>query len=117
MQKVLLIAGVLAALSLSAFSAKAAGIPDPAEGRKFAQIECGRCHIIEPQKGKAPPKHVEGAAPAFHTIAYDLEMTADKIREALRLPHGTLVMYAFHGHNRRRSIFIDEPRPSLRQDT
>ena len=92
MHKVLLFTGFLAALC-SAFGlapAKAAGIPDPAEGRKFAQIECGRCHIIDLRKGKAPLAHVEGAAPAFQTMAYDPTMTADKIRETLRLPHGAM---------------------------
>jgi len=66
------------------------GVPDPVEGLKYAKTECGNCHVVNDQSGKAPPKKIEGAAPHFKTIAYDPEMTVEKIRETLKLPHGAM---------------------------
>ncbi len=71
-------------------SSHAASAPDPVAGRKFAQFECGTCHVVDVQKDKAPPPRVAGAAPHFKIIATDPAMTTDKIRSTLRLPHGSM---------------------------
>jgi len=76
--------------ALAPFSAIAAGVPDPVSGRKFAQIECGQCHVIEDRPGREPPPRQPGAAPDFVTLAYDPEMTLEKMRDSLRLPHGQM---------------------------
>ena len=68
----------------------AAGIPDPVEGKKFAQMECAKCHVVEERLGKVPPPKSPGAPPHFKTIAFDPEMTVDKIRESMKLPHGEM---------------------------
>lgn len=85
-----IVAAILCASIMGGSAGYAASVPDPAQGLKFAKIECGNCHVVEQEAGKMPPKRVEGAAPHFKTIAYDPEMTADKIRETLRLPHGAM---------------------------
>jgi len=81
---------VACALVAAASAAKAASVPDPVAGRKFAQIECGRCHVIDERPGKEPPPKVSGAAPPFETLAHDPDMTVDKMRQTLRLPHGAM---------------------------
>ncbi len=68
----------------------AASVPDPVSGKKFAQIECGRCHVIDEERGKTPPAKTPGAAPHFKTIAFDPEMSVEKIRDTLKLPHGSM---------------------------
>jgi len=89
MRKLLLRAVVIATMPLIA-PAFAAGIPDPVAGKKFAEVECGRCHVVDPLPGKAPPERIPGAAAPFKTMAFDPEMTVDKIRDSLRLPHGAM---------------------------
>jgi mono/diheme cytochrome c family protein len=89
-------ASVIALLALSAAAfgtANAAGIPDPALGYKLSQVECGNCHVVDPQPGKTLaelPAKSPGAALPFKAIAFDPEMTVDKIRDTLRLPHGEM---------------------------
>ena len=77
-------------IAASPMSVQAASAPDPVTGRKFAQVECGMCHFVEEQKGKMPPPRVAGAAPHFKIIALDPALTAEKIRQTLRLPHGSM---------------------------
>lgn len=77
-------------LAASAFVSTAMAAPDAAAGRKFAQVECGGCHVVVDKSKKAPPPREQGAAPHFRTIANDPNMTDDKIRETLRLPHGNM---------------------------
>lgn len=86
-----------ALLVLAAFpvltTAQAAGIADPQQGYKLAQVECASCHVIDPEPRKSladlPPRS-PGAAPHFKSIAFDPEMTPDKMRDILRLPHGEM---------------------------
>jgi mono/diheme cytochrome c family protein len=85
--RVILPALICAAVLLPMANAAA---PDPVSGRKYAQIQCGGCHVIAEKKGKAPPSPVEGAAPRFAVMARDPIMTPEKIRETLKLPHGSM---------------------------
>jgi mono/diheme cytochrome c family protein len=89
MRKIISVAAVLCAFA-APLPVMAAGVPDPVSGQKFAQIECGQCHIVEDRRDKAPPPRQPGAAPHFQTIAFDPEMTVDKIKDTLRLPHGEM---------------------------
>lgn len=84
---VAMIVGVIAAVTVTA---RGAPIPDPVAGKKYAQIECAGCHVINEKRGKRPPQREQGAAPYFSTIAHDPAMTAEKIRETLKLPHGSM---------------------------
>lgn len=90
MHKNLLLGLILLSAMSVASLVQAAGVPDPVSGKKFAEIECGRCHVIEEQAGKAPPARTPGAAPHFKTIAFDPLMTADKLRDKLKMPHGAM---------------------------
>lgn len=67
-----------------------AAAPDPVAGQKFARIECGGCHAVAEKPGKQPPPQAQGAAPHFATLARDPAMTEAKIRETLKLPHGSM---------------------------
>lgn len=67
-----------------------AAVPDPVAGRKFAQIECGGCHVIAEKDGKAPPPRIDRAAPRFAALALDPAMTPEKIRATLKMPHGSM---------------------------
>jgi len=87
MRVLIIAASVLALTSSPAF---AAGIPDPSTGKMVAQMKCADCHAITLKEGKEIPPRVQGKAPAFATIAHDPEVTADKLRETLRLPHGAM---------------------------
>lgn len=88
MRKTLMCSVAIVAAGLFASAAMAA--PDAAAGRKFAQTECGGCHVVTEKAGKAPPPREQGVAPHFATVARDPAMTDDKIRETLRLPHGNM---------------------------
>lgn len=79
--------GVIAAVTVTA---RGAPVPDPVAGKKYAQIECAGCHVITDKRGKRPPQREQGAAPHFSTIAHDPSMTAAKLRETLKLPHGSM---------------------------
>jgi mono/diheme cytochrome c family protein len=79
--------GIIAAVTVTARSAP---VPDPVAGKKYAQIECAGCHVITEKRGKRPPQREQGAAPHFATIAHDPAMTPEKIRETLKLPHGSM---------------------------
>ena len=78
------------ALAAVAVSTPASGAPDLGSGRKFARTECGGCHVVVAEKGKQPPPRTVGAAPHFVAIARDPAMTEAKIRQTLRLPHGSM---------------------------
>jgi mono/diheme cytochrome c family protein len=62
---------------------------DPAAGREVAKTECESCHVIV-DDGKQPADGTEGGAPDFAAIARDPEMTANHIRQLLKLPHGQM---------------------------
>jgi mono/diheme cytochrome c family protein len=88
MRKMINVAAVLC--TFAPLSVMAAGVPDPVSGRKFAQVECGQCHVVEDKRDKEPPPRQPGAAPHFQTLATDPEMTVEKMRDTLRLPHGEM---------------------------
>ena len=95
MRKHILIGLMFIAPALLSLSAQAAGFSNPPisnsmEGKKIAQTECVNCHVIENVRDKSPKPRAPGAAPYFRAIAFDPNMTPDKIRETLKLPHGEM---------------------------
>ena len=88
MRKNVVIALMVALPALVPLSSQAAGIADPMAGKKLAQMECVNCHVIENVSDKSAAPRTPGEAPYFRSIAF--EMTPDKIRETLKLPHGEM---------------------------
>jgi mono/diheme cytochrome c family protein len=90
MRNRILMSLMIALPAMIPLSSQAAGIPDPAEGKKLAQMECVNCHVIENVADKSTAPRSPGEAPYFRSIAFDPKMTAEKIRSTLKLPHGEM---------------------------
>ncbi len=90
MRKNILMSLMFVLPALLPVSSQAAGIPDPSEGKKLAQMECVNCHVIENVADKSTTPRSPGEAPYFRSIAFDPKMTTEKIRSTLKLPHGEM---------------------------
>lgn len=73
-----------------ASGAQAANDSDLSEIRRFAEMKCGTCHVVEKPKWELTAYSSAGVPPSFHTLAHDPAMTPQKLRRALRLPTGNM---------------------------
>ncbi len=81
--------GVLLAVLMAA-PANAATESELLNIRKFAQMKCGGCHVIDKQQPEFVAYRGAGTPPSFSTLAHDPAMTPEKLRRALRLPGGNM---------------------------
>jgi mono/diheme cytochrome c family protein len=68
-------------------AALAADKAAPQPGAQVAQAQCARCHDI--RTGKVT-EGGPGIPPSFQAIADNPDMSADKMRQTVRLPHGKM---------------------------
>ena len=87
--RVSLTLGFLLAASLPV-SVHAADSANELDVRRFVQMKCGECHVVDVPSKEWSVSYTTGAPPSFHMIAHDPNMTAAKLRRALRLPSGSM---------------------------
>ena len=75
---------------VTASGAQAASESELSDTRRFAQTQCGACHIVEKPKREFSVYRTAGAPPSFYALASDPAMTTTKMRRSLRLPSGNM---------------------------
>jgi mono/diheme cytochrome c family protein len=82
---------ILALSLLLPVAAAAQTSSDPVSaGAAIARAECAECHIVIAQERDSMKPGPGGAAPPFAAVALNPELTAERLKVFLRLPHGLM---------------------------